>query len=314
MTEQSRVTIDCDLLPRFTAAYLRIAGDECAFIEAHTSHALPKLLAALAANGKRAEQVRYLVVTHAHLDHAAGASAVLAACPNATLVAHPRAAKNLIDPARLIAGATQVYGAERFAKLYGAIDPIPQERVKTLADGETLELGDAKLQALHTAGHAWHHFAVDDPALSTVYTGDTFGLVYPALQRGLRFALATTSPTGFHAAEARKSIDRILSLGREAACLTHFDEVRDLAECARQLHRWIDLSDQWVQEAAASASKGKELETSIAEKLRAAIATDTSSRGLTLTAEDWELLSLDIELNAQGLAYAAEESRKPAKA
>ncbi len=314
MTSHSRVTIDCDLLPKFTAAYLRIAGDECAFIEAHTSHALPKLLAALAAAGKKPEQVRYLVVTHAHLDHAAGASAVLAACPNATLVAHPRAAKNLVDPARLIAGATQVYGAERFAKLYGTIDPIPQERVKTLADGESIELGDAKLQALHTAGHAWHHFAVDDPALATVYTGDTFGLVYPALQRGIRFALATTSPTGFHAGEARKSVDRILGLGRDAACLTHFDEVRDLAECGRQIHRWIDLSEQWMNEGAASSLTGKALEVAISSKLHAAIAEDTSARGLELTPADWELLSLDIELNGQGLAYAVDEKRKPAKA
>ena len=313
MTQHSRVTIDCDVLPRFTAAYLRIAGDECAFIEAHTSHALPKLLAALETAGKKPAQVRYLVVTHAHLDHAAGASAVLAACPNATLVAHPRAAKNLIDPARLIAGATQVYGAERFAKLYGTIDPIPQERVKTLADGESIELGGAKLEALHTAGHAWHHFAVDDPTLSTVYTGDTFGLVYPALQRGLRFALATTSPTGFHAAEARKSVDRILGLYRDAACLTHFDEVRDLAECGRQIHGWIDRSEQWVSEGVASSLTGKELEVAISSKLRAAIAADTSARGLELTAADWELLALDIELNGQGLAYAVEEQRKPAK-
>lgn len=311
MMTHSRVTIDCDLLPRFTAAYLRIAGDECAFVEAHTSHALPKLLAALAANGKKPEQVRYLIVTHAHLDHAAGASAVLAACPNATLVAHPRAARNLIDPARLIAGATEVYGAERFAKLYGVVAPIPARRVKTLADGETIDLGDAKLQALHTAGHAWHHFAVDDPRLSTVYTGDTFGLVYPALQRGIRFALATTSPTGFHAAEARKSVDRILGLGRDSACLTHFDEVRDLAECGRQLHRWIDRSDRWVQEGAASAMDRPALETWISEALRAAIVEETSSRGLALDLSDWQLLALDIELNGQGLAHAVEGHRKP---
>jgi glyoxylase-like metal-dependent hydrolase (beta-lactamase superfamily II) len=310
MSAHERITVDCDVIPRFTAAYLRIAGDECAFIEAHTSHALPRLLAALAERGKKPEQVRYVVVTHAHLDHAAGASALLAACPNATLLAHPRAAKNLVDPARLIAGATHVYGEERFAKLYGTIAPIPQQRVKTLADNETFELGGATLRALHTAGHAWHHFAVDDPTLSTVYTGDTFGLVYPALQRGLRFALATTSPTGFHAAEARRSVDRILALGREAACLTHFGEVRDQGECARQLHRWIDLSDQWVTEGAASALPTKELETSISAKLREAIAQDTSSRGLTLTPADWDLLSLDIELNGQGLAYAAEEKRR----
>ncbi len=310
MTHHVRHTIDCDVLPKFTAVYLRIAGDECAFIEAHTAHALPRLLRALAAHGKKPEDVRYVVVTHAHLDHAAGASALLAACPNATLLAHPRAAKHLIDPSQLIAGATQVYGEARFAKLYGKIQPIAAERVKSLADGETFELGGATLQALHTPGHAWHHFAVDDPALSSVYTGDTFGLVYPALQRGVRFALASTSPTGFHAEEARKSVDRIVALGRETVCLTHYDEVRDIAECAAQLHRWIDRSEQWVDEAAARSGSSSEIESSIANKLRESIDEDTSSRGLLLTPADWELLAFDIELNAQGLAYAAVEKRR----
>src|SRR5271165_3947498 len=84
----ARFTIDADVSPRFTACYLRVAGDECAFIEAHTSHALPKLLAALAAHGRKPEDVRWIVLTHAHLDHAAGASALVAACPNAILLAH----------------------------------------------------------------------------------------------------------------------------------------------------------------------------------------------------------------------------------
>src|SRR4051812_36301587 len=104
MTTHNPTTIDVDLAPPFTAAYLRTAGSECAYIEAHTSHALPKLLAALAAQGRAVEDVRYVVVTHAHLDHAAGAWALLARCPNATLLAHPSAAKNLIDPAKLVAG------------------------------------------------------------------------------------------------------------------------------------------------------------------------------------------------------------------
>jgi hypothetical protein len=89
----ARFTVDADVTPRFTACYLRVAGNECAFIEAHTAHALPRLLKSLADNGKRPEDVRYVVVTHAHLDHAAGAGALLAACPNATLLAHPREAR-----------------------------------------------------------------------------------------------------------------------------------------------------------------------------------------------------------------------------
>lgn len=266
-------------------------------------------MAALAAQGKRPEDVRYVVVTHAHLDHAAGASALLQACPNATLLAHPRAAKHLIDPAKLIASATEVYGPARFRALYGALEPIAEARVKSLADGATFALGDATLRAVHTAGHAWHHLIVDDPTLATVYTGDSFGLVYPALQRGVRFLLATTSPTGFHAAEARKSVDRILALGEESACLTHFGEVRDLHECARQLHRWIDRSERWVHEATQREAPLPELEASITQKIRAALAQEAASLGLVLTEADWELLSLDVELNAQGLAFASRQGR-----
>jgi glyoxylase-like metal-dependent hydrolase (beta-lactamase superfamily II) len=310
MTTHARHTIDCDVVPRFTAAYLRTAGDECAFIEAHTAHAVPRLLAELAARGYRPEQVRWVVVTHAHLDHAAGASALLARCPNATLLAHPRAARHLVDPSRLVASATKVYGADKFATLYGTVDPIPRERVRALSHGETFPLGDATLRVHHTAGHARHHFVVEDPALESVYTGDAFGLVYPALQRdGIRFALASTTPTDFDPPEARKSIELVLSLGARAACLTHFDEVRDLAEVGAQVRAWIDRSEAWLEEAIAGDETFDGMQIAIAGRLRQAIADDTARRGLVLDATDWNHLAGDIALNAQGIAFVAEGRR-----
>lgn len=309
----ARFTIDSDVLPKFTATYLRVAEGECAFIETHTVHALPRLLATLEAQGKRPEDVRWVVVTHAHLDHAAGAGALLARCPNATLLAHPRAARHLVDPSKLVASATAVYGEKRFAELYGTIDPIPQERVRALEDGETFELGDATLRVLHTQGHAKHHFVVDDPATGSVYTGDAFGLVYPALQKdGKRFAIATTSPTDFDPVEARKSIDRIVALGEPAACLTHFDEIRDVAEVARQLHVWIDRSENWLDEAARSAAPVAEMTAHIQAELRKAIEQDTKSRGIVFGEAEWKVLALDIELNAQGIAFVADKMRKAA--
>jgi glyoxylase-like metal-dependent hydrolase (beta-lactamase superfamily II) len=309
MATHERITVDCDVLPKFTAAYLRVAGDECAFIEAHTAHAVPKLLAALAARGKRPEDVRWIVVTHVHLDHAGGAGVLLAKCPNATLLAHPRAARHLVDPSRLIASATAVYGAARFAELYGTIEPIPQERVRALDDGATVELGGATLRVHHAEGHAKHHFVIDDPAVASVYTGDAFGLVYPALQRGVRFAIPSTSPTDFDPEKAHESIDRIVALGEQAACLTHYDAITDLAEVASQLHVWIDRSARWLDEAASGSAPVSELSAGIQEKIRAAIADETSRRGLALTDDDWKLLALDIDLNAQGIAFVAGKKR-----
>lgn len=300
---RARFTIDVDIQPRFTAAYLRIEGDECAFIEAHTAHALPKLLGVLAAQGRRPEDVRWIVVTHAHLDHAAGAGGLLAACPNATLLAHPRAASNLIDPAKLVASATRVYGEAKFAALYGTITPAPEHRVRALDDGSSFDLGDATLRVHHTAGHAKHHFVVEDAALSTVYTGDAFGLVYPDLQHSGRFAIASTSPIDFDAHEARRSLDLIVGLGMKHACLTHFGEVDDLVEVAAQVRDWVERSETWMNECLATNAPFEAQSARVAGQIREVLAK------LPLSKADLELLALDIELNAQGIAVAADRRR-----
>jgi len=300
MTKHERITIDSDITPQFTACYLRIAGDECAFIEAHTPYALPKLLSALAAQGKRPEDVRWIIVTHAHLDHAAGASALMEACPHATLLAHPRAARHLVEPEKLIKSATAVYGHERFRALYGEIRSIPKERVRALDDGERIALGDATLRVFHTAGHANHHFVVDDPRLETVYTGDTFGVIYPALQKGARFALPSTSPTNFDAALAKASIDRVLSLGE-----THFGAHENAGELALQLVRFLDRAGAWVEDAA----RGDEPVDAMTARLARAWADAIAEEAPQFGDLEKKLLGLDVELNAQGLAFVANAKR-----
>jgi glyoxylase-like metal-dependent hydrolase (beta-lactamase superfamily II) len=301
---QLRRTIDCDYMgPGVAAAFLRVAGDEVAFIETNTNHAVPRLLAALAGEGLGPESVRYIVVTHVHLDHAGGAGALAAACPQATVLAHPRAARHLRDPSKLIKGASQVYGAERFERLYGEIRPIAPERVRELADGEAVPFGNSELRALHTRGHAKHHMIVHDPALDAVFTGDAFGLAYPQLQRAGTFAFPSTSPTDFEADEAHRSVDRVLSLGVSVACLTHFGDVTDLATVASQLHAWIDLSEQLRASARGS---GSEAIVQLEASLRAAMDERATAQGLSLTEQDWALLELDLGLNAQGLWVAAQ--------
>lgn len=301
-------TIDCEYVrPELAAAFLRVQGDEAAFIETNTSHAAPRLLAALADAGLHPEQVRWVIVTHVHLDHAGGASALMKALPNATLLAHPRAARHLIDPSRLVASATKVYGAEHFAQLYGTIDPINAARVRSMDDGSTVDLGGNKLQFIHTRGHANHHFIVVDPSSSSVFTGDTFGLVYPRLQRAGRFAFPSTSPTEYDGAEARSSIQKILELGMERAFLTHFGEVTDLQETGAQLLRWIDYSDELIHPdnaenlARLAAHDSITLEEAIRKKLTARMQEEATRISLALTQEDNDLLNLDLNLNAQGL-------------
>lgn len=297
------VTIDCDYVaPQLASAYLRVQGDEAAFVETNTTHAVPKLLGALAREGVRPEQVRWVIVTHVHLDHAGGASALMRACPNAKLLAHPRAARHLIDPSRLVASAKGVYGEAKFDALYGAIEPIDAARVEALDDGATRPLGDATLRFLHTRGHANHHFVIHDPAYDTVFTGDTFGLVYPRLQRGARFAFPSTSPTDFDAAEARRSLDLVLGLATRSVCLTHFGEHEDREVIAGQLRRWLDVSEALVEQAR---GRGDDAEAFVRARLEAEMARATAEAGLVLDEDDRALIGFDLDLNAQGLAFAA---------
>jgi len=302
------VTIDSEYTaPGVAACYLRVQNGEAAFVETNTAHAVPRLLAALEAEALRPEDVRWVVVTHVHLDHAGGASALMRACPNATLVAHPRAARHLVDPSRLVASAQAVYGPDRFAQLYGTIDPIPAARVRAVDDGETLDLGGAPLRFLHTRGHANHHFVVHDPARETVYTGDAFGIAYPQVQRAGRFVFATTSPTDFDAPAARASVDRIVGLGTPTACPTHFGEIDRIDVAAAQLRWWIDRSERLLEEAIALPPA--EADTHLREGVRALMEEAARRVGLHLDESDRKLLALDVELNAQGLAFVAAKRR-----
>jgi glyoxylase-like metal-dependent hydrolase (beta-lactamase superfamily II) len=304
-------TVDCEYLsPGVAAAYLRAEWDEVAIIETATARSVPRLLAQLDAQGFAREQVRYVVVTHVHLDHAGGASALMQACPNATLLCHPRAERHLVDPSRLVASAKAVYGEPRFSELYGAIDPIPAPKVRALGDGETAPFGVGELSFHHVRGHANHHLVVHDGSADAVFTGDAFGLVYPRLQRGGLFAFPSTSPTDFDAAEAHAAVSRIVGLGTSCAYPTHFGEVRELDEVASQLHRWLVVSEALVMEAR-NRPPGERL-SFIRAGLDREMAAASLRAGLSLSAEDWAFLELDLGLNAQGLAHAASKVREHA--
>lgn len=305
------VTVDCDyVMPRLAASFLRESKGEVAFIETNTTYAVPKLMAALHEQGLDPKAVKYVIVTHVHLDHAGGASALMKLCPNATLLAHPRAARHLIDPSKLVASARVVYGAEVFDKLYGDIEPIDAARVQQLDDGATVTLGGATLSFLHTRGHANHHFVVHDSEENVTFTGDTFGLVYPALQRARRFAYPSTSPTDFDGEAAIASVKRVMDLKPRAVALTHFGAFDDVADIGAQLTRWLELSQTLVVDAAKSGDEQGTIEQRFKWQLEKEFEKAALAAGLTVTDDDRQLMRFDLELNAQGLAVAALRQRK----
>lgn len=302
-------TIDCHYLdqPEVAAAYLLLEGDEAAFVETNTAHAWPRLLAALEARGRTVEDVRWIVVTHAHLDHAGGAWKAVQACPNATLLAHPRAARHLIDPSKLVASAMGVYGEERFRALYGTLEPIPADRVRTLADAEVIRWGTRELTFLHTRGHANHHLVMHDSATNGVFTGDAFGLRYPALQTAGSWVFPSTSPTDFDGPAAIESVERIVATGADRAYPTHFGAVEGLPEAGGSLIEQLRRSADLVADVDVSGLDGDALEARMLTEVQGWFDAELEARGLGDDAR--ALVALDVDLNAQGLAFAVKKAR-----
>lgn len=302
-------------MPRVAAAYLIRAGKNACFIDNNTNHSVPLMLAALKDAGYKPENVSHIIITHVHLDHAGGTGLLLSHCPNAIVVAHPRAAPHVIDPSRLVQSAKTVYGEENFLKLYGEIVPVPQERVYIPADGEILKVGDRELEFIYTRGHANHHFVIFDRKSKSIFTGDSFGLAYPMLQHGGKpFLFPSTSPTDFDAAEARISYKKILESGAVRAYPTHFGVWTDMQGGYEMLCSYLNDIEGYFSELKKSPLSGNEAQDFAFMKFKKFFERELSSRGIKLSEEDNQILRLDIDLNAQGIAFAAERARKKERA
>lgn len=291
----------CLYRPSHTACYLIAGGDQLAVVDCGSSNNIPALLDTLTGLGFDPGQVRYVMPTHVHLDHAGGAGALMAACPNATLVTHERGAPHLIDPTKLQAGASAVYGEAEFARTFGDLVPVPAGRVHAAADGEVFALGPRRIRFADTPGHANHHGCFLDETSRLWFTGDTFGLSYPELAcDGQPLLLATTTPVAFDPDAWLASVDKLMAVGPTGMCLTHFGLVSDPAGPAEMLrasvraHAGIALAE----EANGEAGRAERLQQAVAELLVGAALAHCPD----LSREQAEqILALDIELNAQGL-------------
>jgi glyoxylase-like metal-dependent hydrolase (beta-lactamase superfamily II) len=226
-------------------------------------------------------------------------------------VVHPRGVAHLVDPSRLANATRAVYGPERFEQLYGTLVPIAAERIVPTHDLDRWALGDSELTILHTPGHALHHQAFFDASASAVFTGDTFGLSYRALdsEQGA-FIVPTTTPTQFDPEQLAASIERLAALGAEAAYLTHFGRVTNLPVLARAL---LEQIEALVAIAHARRGSSDRLELIVADLRALWIERLTRHQPGAGAAEVDALLTDDLQLNAQGLvAWLERDERKPA--
>lgn len=222
------------------------------------------------------------------------------AFPNARLVVHPRGARHMADPSKLIEGAAVVYGADEVRRLYGEVLPIEAERIIEATDGFLVDLAGRGLLCLDTPGHARHHIAIVDQQTGHLFTGDIFGLSYRELDTdGRQFIFPTTTPIQFDPEAMHASIDRLLTYRPQAVYLTHFGQLRDVAAQGHNLHRLVD-----AHVAIARREKGskEDRHARIRSGLADLLLEETARFGCHLPeSEILTLFANDLELNAQGL-------------
>jgi len=300
MADHGITTIDTGFQrPGFDAAYLVVEQGRGAFIDCGTNHSVPHMLEALRAKGLEVEAVDWLILTHVHLDHAGGAGALIKALPNARLVVHPRGARHMVDPTRLVAGATAVYGEQEFARSYGEVLAVPEARVVVADDGHRVDLAGRMLECIDTPGHARHHLCVWDERSRSWFTGDTFGLSYREFDTANgALAIPTSSPVQFEPGPLKDSIRRMLARDPDAMYPTHYGRVGDVARVAEGL---LALVDRMV-ELAEAADGQPDRHGKLVSALRALYVDRARTHGVDQPETKVDaLLAIDIELNAQGL-------------
>jgi glyoxylase-like metal-dependent hydrolase (beta-lactamase superfamily II) len=283
------------------SCYLAREADRLAFVDTGTAHTVPALLQFIADLGLTPDHVDWVIPTHVHLDHAGGSGDLMAACPRARLVVHPKGAPHLIDPSRLAASAIAVYGAEGFARDYKHLLPVPADRMILAEDGMEIDLAGRKLRFLDTPGHANHHGCIYDERTRGFFTGDTFGIAYREFytEHG-PLLFAPTTPVAFDPDAWLASIDRLMSFDPQRMYLTHYGRLDHPAARADDLRQSVrDLT------ALALAEEGGEAEGRL-DRLRKGVGEHLAGRvrdhGCDLDeARARELLALDTDLNAQGL-------------
>jgi glyoxylase-like metal-dependent hydrolase (beta-lactamase superfamily II) len=295
--------------PQFDASHLIVHKGRAAFVDVGTNYSVPLLLDVLRAKQLSVDAVDYVILTHVHLDHAGGAGLAMQELPNAKLILHPRGARHMIDPRALIAGATAVYGAAEIERSYGQLIPVSPERVIEAQDGHVVDLAGRELLCFDTPGHARHHICIYDALSRGFFSGDTFGLSYREFDTGQgAFILPTSTPVQFEPDALKASIARMLEREPQQMFLTHYSRVTGIEKLAQDLYTQIDAMVAIAQAHANAIDRHARIAADLAELYIARAKAHGCQQD---PAQVRELLAMDIELNAQGLAVWLDRSRSP---
>ena len=224
---------------------------------------LAALRSGLADHGLRLDDVRTLLLTHIHLDHAGATGTLLQRLPQATAYVHERGAPHMIDPTKLLASASRLYGVN-MDRFWGEFLPVPADRLHVLRGGERLEIAGRTLEVAYTPGHASHHVSYFDTTNGTAYVGDTAGIRVAG-----DYVKAPTPPPDIDLEAWEHSLQTIEAWRPTALVLTHFGQVDKVEDHLRQFRRVLERTAALVRETLASDGTDEERIRRFVEDMRA---------------------------------------------
>lgn len=200
-------------------------GEGLAVVDPGPATTLDRFQDTVRALGATLQDVRILLITHIHLDHAGATGWLAEALPKLRVYVHERGAPHLVDPSKLLRSATMIYGEDRMLELWGEVKPVPAARVQALAGGERLHLGGRTVTCAWTPGHAVHHLAWFDERSGIAFTGDVLG----EHVRGTEVAIPVTPPPDIDVEQMIASGERVMAWQPAQLFLTHFGPVTNPA-------------------------------------------------------------------------------------
>ena len=287
--------------PGLACCYMLESDGQVALIDTGTAFTAPLILELLEHYTIAKEQVKYIIPTHVHLDHAGGAGQLMAQLINAKLVVHPYGARHMIDPSKLQAGAAAVYGEEKFKQSFDTLLAIPEERVIEMEEEMELDVNGRILKLIDTPGHARHHLCVWDDLSKGFFTGDVYGNGYPELlnEKSERYLFPVTSPVQLDPPAWHQSIDKLLAYHPQRVFLTHYGKLDLPEKKAQQLH---DDLDAYVTIAMDEKLNADNRYQSILNKITAYHLEKLRQHGCNFSDQNIDqLIGSDLVLCAQGL-------------
>lgn len=219
------------------ASFLIETEDGPVLIESGPYSTFPSLEKGLADHGYKVSDVKHVLLSHIHFDHAGAAWAF--AEQGANIYLHPFGADHMEDPTKLVASATMIYG-DQMDTLWGKMDKIAKNKLKVVEHDEVIEIGGQSFRALHTPGHAKHHIAWQWK--DTIFTGDVAGV---KIDGGP--VVPPCPPPDINLEDWMHSIDLVLSKNPNRLVLTHYGEEMNPNIHMKELKEILNDWSQWIK-------------------------------------------------------------------